>query len=111
MKREDLILEAGRWNHSQFHGRKVWSDENVADFTLDAIARMGRHVHLGVIEFHSDKANPGLTARFYEVVKDLRDSGSIVDLWLMDIATVLAEFGYEMKIYKRNSEIANAKTS
>lgn len=57
-----------------------------------------RVVKLGVIEFHSERFNPGLIKRFYEVTKDLRDSGSIVDLWLMDIATVLKEFGYEMQV-------------
>jgi hypothetical protein len=57
-----------------------------------------RVVNLGVIEFHSDRVNPGLVKRFYEVVNDLRESGSIVDLWLMDIATVLSEFGYQMRV-------------
>jgi deoxycytidylate deaminase len=57
-----------------------------------------RTVQLGVIEFHSERVNPGLISRFYAVVKDLRDSGSIVDLWLMDIATVLKEHGYQMTI-------------
>jgi hypothetical protein len=58
-----------------------------------------RRVELGVIEFHSERLNPGLVERFYAVTEDLRDSGSIVDVWLMDIATVLAEFGYRMEIY------------
>lgn len=57
-----------------------------------------RKVELGVIEFHSSSFNPGLIDRFYAVVKDLRDSGSIVDLWLLDIAAVLKEFGYAMTI-------------
>ena len=57
-----------------------------------------RKVNLGVIEFHSPRLNPGLIERFYAVVEDLRASGSIVDIWLMDIATVLREFGYEMTI-------------
>lgn len=74
-----------------------------------------RTVQLGVIEFHSERVNPGLMKRFYAVVKDLRDSGSIVDLWLMDIATVLGEFGYTMTVttekpkptpcYERTDEI------
>jgi hypothetical protein len=59
---------------------------------------MTRTVQLGVIEFHSESANPGFQRRFFDVVKDLRDSASIADLWLMDIATVLREFGYEMVI-------------
>lgn len=58
----------------------------------------GRKVKLGVIEFHSPRLNPGLIERFYAVVDDLRESGSIVDVWLMDIAKVLSEFGYEMTI-------------
>lgn len=57
-----------------------------------------RTVQLGVIEFHSDRANPGLRQRFHAVTEDLRAAGCIVDLWLMDIATVLSEFGYEMTI-------------
>ena len=57
-----------------------------------------RTVQLGVIEFHSDRANPGLRQRFHAVTEDLRAAGCIVDLLLMDIATVLGEFGYEMTI-------------
>lgn len=53
-----------------------------------------RQVKLGVVEFH----RPGLAERFYSVVDDLRESGSTVDVWLMDIATVLREFGYTMTI-------------
>lgn len=109
LNRENLTLMAGEWNHRQFRGRKVWSDENVAEFALHVLADRGRKVELGVIEFHSQSANPGLTTRFYEVVKDLRDSASIVDLWLMDIATVLGEFGYEMGIYKRTGRVEPSK--
>ena len=57
-----------------------------------------RKVKLGVIEFHSESYNPGLVKRFFEVTEDLRDSASIVDLWLMDIQSVLKEFGYDMTI-------------
>lgn len=57
-----------------------------------------RKIKLGVIEFNSESANPGLTKRFFDVTQDLRDSASIVDLWLMDIASVLKEFGYDMVI-------------
>ena len=57
-----------------------------------------RTVQLGVIEFHSERVNPGLMKRFYAVTDDLKASGSIVDLWLMDIATVLSEFGYTMTV-------------
>jgi hypothetical protein len=63
-----------------------------------------RTVKLGVIEFHSNSFNPGLVERFFAVTKDLRDSASIVDLWLMDIATVLREFGYEMTITTAKEE-------
>lgn len=59
---------------------------------------MKRTVSLGVIEFHSERANPGLTKRFFEVVEDLRLSASIVDVWLMDIAAVLSEHGYELRV-------------
>lgn len=62
------------------------------------LATARRYVRLGVIEFHSKSFNPGLIERFFSVVKDLRDSASIVDLWLMDIRSVLKEFGYEMEV-------------
>ncbi len=65
-------------------------------------------VALGVVEFHSGQANPGLTERFYAVVEDLRKSGSIVDVWLMDIASVLREFGYDMRIYRMPKDKAQA---
>jgi hypothetical protein len=57
-------------------------------------------VELGVIEFHSEQLNPGLIDRFFAVRDDLTDSASIVDLWIMDIATVLGEFGYDMRVYR-----------
>lgn len=58
-----------------------------------------RRVNLGVLEFHNPRLNPGLIHRFYEVTDDLRASASIIDVWLMDIAKVLSEFGYSMEIY------------
>jgi hypothetical protein len=61
---------------------------------------IGTLVKLGVIEFHSERDNPGLIDRFYAVTDDLREAGCIVDLWLMDIASVLEEFGYDMRIYR-----------
>lgn len=63
------------------------------------MAAKRRRVQLGVIEFHSDSFSPGLRQRFFHVTDDLRAAGCIVDLWLMDIATVLKEFGYEMEVY------------
>ena len=57
-----------------------------------------RKVKLGVIEFHSESYNPGLVKRFFEVTEDLRESASIIDIWLMDIAAVLKEFGYDMTV-------------
>lgn len=57
-----------------------------------------RTVELGVIEFHSPSFNPGLSEMFFRVVKDLRDSASIVDLWLMDIAWVLKQHGYTLTV-------------
>lgn len=59
-----------------------------------------RLVKLGVIEFHSEAYNPGFVKRFFDVTKDLKDSASIADVWLMDIASVLKEFGYEMKVWE-----------
>jgi hypothetical protein len=59
-----------------------------------------REVNLGVIEFHSEQVNPGLIKRFYAVRDDLTAAACIVDLWLMDIASVLLEFGYEMKVFR-----------
>src|SRR5690606_29475413 len=52
-------------------------------------------IKLGVIAFHPMAA---LRERFYAVVGDLQESGSIVDVWLMDIAAVLLEHGYVMEI-------------
>ena len=63
-----------------------------------AEVRGGRKVQLGVIEFHSERLNPGLTKRFYSVRDGPMATGAIVDLWLMNIASVLREFGYEMTI-------------
>jgi hypothetical protein len=57
-----------------------------------------RKVKLGRIEFHSQSFNPDLLKDFYAVVDDLRESGSIIDLWLMDIATTLKRHGYDMTI-------------
>lgn len=54
-----------------------------------------RTVKLGVIEFHE---NPALRERFYDVVDDLQAASCIVDVWLMDIATVLSEYGYALTI-------------
>jgi hypothetical protein len=48
-----------------------------------------------VIEFHS---NAKLRERFYAVRDDLTAAGAIVDLWLMDIASVLKEHGYKMTV-------------
>lgn len=59
-----------------------------------------RLVNLGTIEFHSESYNPGFAKRFFDVTKDLTDSAAVADLWLMDIASVLKEFGYEMKIWE-----------
>jgi hypothetical protein len=59
-----------------------------------------RLVNLGIIEFHSESYNPGFVKRFFEITNDLKDSASIADLWLMDIASVLREFGYEMKVWE-----------
>ena len=55
-----------------------------------------RKVDLGVIEFHS---NAKLRKEFYRITDDLRESASIVDLWLMEIATTLKKFGYDMEIW------------
>ena len=59
----------------------------------------GREVSLGVIEFHSERVNPGLIKRFYAVRDDLTAAGAIVDLWLMDLQTVLAEHGYRLRVF------------
>lgn len=54
-------------------------------------------IELGVVEFHT-KQNSALRDDFYKVVDDLKASGSIVDVWLMDIATTLRKHGYIMTI-------------
>jgi len=56
-------------------------------------------VRLGVIEFHSVR-NPQLIEDFCAVTTDCKDASCIVDIWLMDIATVLRKHGYEMAIFK-----------
>ena len=68
-----------------------------------------RLVKLGVIEFHSDSYNSGFRERFFAVTKDLIDSASIADLWLMDIASVLKEFGYEMKVWETTGKPSPAE--
>ncbi len=54
-----------------------------------------RTVQLGVIEFHSD---PALRQDFYMVTEDCRAAGQIVDVWLLDLSTILRRHGYEMRI-------------
>lgn len=54
-------------------------------------------VEYGVVEFNCS-FNPGFSERFHQVVNDLRQSASTTDVWLMDIASTLAEFGYTMTI-------------
>lgn len=56
-------------------------------------------VQIGVIEFHTKK-NAELRDEFYEVVDDLRNAGSIVDVWLLDIGALLKKHGYTMRIYR-----------
>jgi len=63
----------------------------------------GTRVELGVIEFHSERINSGLIERFHAVTEDLRDAACIVDVWLMDIAAVLKEHGYDMRIYRMHT--------
>jgi hypothetical protein len=58
-------------------------------------------VKLGVVEFHP---NQPLQDDFYMVVDDLRAAGCIVDLWLLDISTVLRRHGYEMEVYRRQDQ-------
>lgn len=55
-----------------------------------------REVKLGVIEFHPQ---PELREYFYRVVKDLTAAGCIVDLWLLDIQSVLKAHGYTMTVH------------
>lgn len=54
-------------------------------------------VELGVIELHP---KPALRDDFYRVADDLRRAGCIVDVWLMDIQTVLKRHGYRMEVYR-----------
>lgn len=82
------------WRVARRADPEYWGAAN----TEPSAREEGTLVKLGVVEFHSDRLNPGLIERFYAVTDDLRGSGSIVDLWLMDIAAVLNEFGYDMKI-------------
>ena len=59
---------------------------------------MTKEIKLGVVEFHTPK-NRELVSDFYACVDML--PGCIVDLWLLDIASVLAKHGYDMKVFKR----------
>lgn len=59
------------------------------------VTPVGDIAELGLIQFHSQSA---LRERFYHVVDDLQAAGCIVDLWLHDIASVMAEHGYEMTV-------------
>lgn len=60
-----------------------------------------RIIKLGVVEFNTP-SNINLTNEFFKVVRDLRNSASIVDIWLMDIASTLKKFGYDMTITTEN---------
>ncbi len=79
----------------------AWENARLALEAVQSTPPVGsptRVVKLNVIEFHPQ---PDLRERFYAVVDDLRASGSIVDLWLHDIAAVLKEFDYDMQITTR----------
>lgn len=57
----------------------------------------------GVITFHTPR-NKALIEDFYASVKDLREAACIVDLWLMDIHSVLNKHGYEMTITRLSND-------
>ena len=59
---------------------------------------MSSEIKLGVVEFHTPR-NKALIDDFYTCVNSL--PGFIIDVWLMDIASVLAKHGYEMKVFKQ----------
>lgn len=59
---------------------------------------MSSEIKLGVVEFHTPKNNE-LVSDFFDCVDGL--GGFTVDVWLMDIASVLAKHGYEMKVFKQ----------
>lgn len=81
-------IELGDWDNDD--PRAPWNPQPVE----------GRErVKLGVIEFHSLR-NPQLMDDFYAVTRDCADASVIVDIWLMDIATVLRKHGYEMAIFR-----------
>lgn len=84
-----------------FHGPDELCEnrKGFSDYRADGscVGHEVRVVKLGVIQFHTNKP---LRERFFWVLKDLSDSGSIVDRWLMDIASVLKEFGYTLTITK-----------
>lgn len=54
-----------------------------------------REVQLGVIEFHPIEA---LRKDFYMVTDDCKAAGQIVDVWLMDLQTILARHGYKLTV-------------
>lgn len=58
-----------------------------------------RPIEFGRIELHTTK-NEKLVDEFYQVRDDLTAAGSIVDIWMWDIAAVLKKHGYSLEIYK-----------
>lgn len=79
----------GRMLLPRLKPREPWPDP-------PQVASRGRRVDLGVVELHSNEA---LRRDFYHVLHDLRESAATVDLWLMDIATILERHGYSLTIY------------
>lgn len=61
----------------------------------DHLALVKNEVKVGVIEFHSNEA---LREDFYKVADGAL--GFIVDVWLLDIQSVLRTHGYDMRIYR-----------
>lgn len=101
---------AGETEHSYPLAAESFAHEIVERW--NAVNPEQRTVKLGVIEFHSPHFNPGLIERFYAVRDDLTQAGCIVDLWLLDIATVLAEYGYDLKVTtSRERPVAGATWS
>lgn len=72
------------------------------DHWNEVVGKTGAPIKLGVITFHTPQ-NKQLIEDFYAVIDDCTQAAQIVDVFLMDIASVLERHGYEMKIYKKEN--------
>lgn len=111
LQNADINMLASCCGHGRTYGRIDLTDGRVLFIAAtppepSRDATGWQPIKLGVVHFHPQEK---LRERFYYVVNDLREAGCIVDLWLLDISSVLKEFGYEMTIRKASKTAAPAK--